>query len=78
MLICYIPDDSACVLYDGPHNYLYLLFAFFFILKRTPDEGHPASSHTLYQKFISLLSSLGPLFQPANLRGVLLIDGMEL
>ena len=50
----------------------------FFILKRTPDEGHPASSHTLCQKFVSLLSSLGPLFQPANLRGVLLIDGMEL
>ena len=51
---------------------LYLFLAFHLIVNNTPDEGQPASSHTLCQKIEALLSCSVLSFQP----GTLLKDGL--
>ena len=39
------------------------------MLKRAPEEGRPASTHTLCQKQDAFLVALVPSFQPAKLQG---------
>ena len=39
------------------------------MLKRAPEEGRPASTHTLCQKQDAFLVALVPSFQPATLQG---------
>ena len=49
--------------------YLNLLFVLRLMLKRTPAEGHPASTQTLCQKMDISLNFLVPSFQPGILGG---------
>ena len=49
--------------------YLNLLFVLRLMLKRTPAEGHPASTQTLCQKIDISLNFLVPSFQPEILGG---------
>ena len=54
---------KCCLRLSRQWAYLYLLL----ILNKTPDEGQPASTHTLCQKLVASLRLLTPSFQPTKL-----------
>ena len=56
-----VQEISVYVLGGKLHIYIH---SWHFSLNKTPDEGHPASSHTLCKKLVAYLSLPVPSFPP--------------